>query len=99
MEQTSFFRWKGEDLWLQIQVQPRASRTQWVGLHNGALKLRLTAAPVDDQANRQCINFISKFFRTSKQSISIVKGQTGRKKTIQIKKINPELWASFLRGL
>ena len=43
-----------------VTLQPRASRNDIVGLHNGALKIRLTSPPVDGAANRSCMKILAK---------------------------------------
>lgn len=66
---------------LSLFVQPRASKNEIVGLHNGALKIRVTAAPVDGKANEGIIEFLAKIFGIPKRQVEILKGETGRNKT------------------
>jgi len=68
-----------------LHVWPRAKRCEICGTHNGALKLKVTAPPVDDAANRAIIEFFSDFLGTSKSSISIRAGLRSRDKILQIK--------------
>ena len=67
-----------------VQVVPRASRSEIVGFHAGALKVRLTSPPVDNAANLELIKLLAKTFRVSKSQIEIVSGQTSRSKKIRI---------------
>jgi len=69
----------------KIYVQPKASKNAVVGLHDDALKIRLTAPPVDGAANKLCIKYLSKITGFSKSDIEIVAGQTSRSKQILIK--------------
>ncbi len=69
---------------LLIRVQPRASRTEIVGEHDGRLKLRLKAPPVDGAANQALIAFLAKRLRLPKNQITISSGATGRSKTVQV---------------
>lgn len=55
-----------------------------VGVHDGALKLKLTAPPVDNAANTLCIAFLAKSLGLSKSSLDIVSGHTNRNKQIRI---------------
>ena len=69
---------------LILHVQPRASRTRITGLHEGCLRLALTAPPVEGQANRQIISFLAKLFRVPKSAIVIAGGEQGRNKRLTI---------------
>ncbi len=69
---------------LTIYVQPRASRTRITGLHDGSLRLALTAPPVEGQANRQVISFLAKLFRVPKNAITITGGEQGRTKRLHV---------------
>ncbi|RJP90938.1 MAG: YggU family protein [Desulfobacteraceae bacterium] len=68
----------------KIHVQPKASKNVIVGLHDNALKIRLTAPPVDGAANKMCVHFLSKELGVPKSAIEIVAGQTSRTKHICI---------------
>jgi uncharacterized protein len=70
---------------VKIFVQPRSSRNEAVGMHGDALKIRLTAPPVDGEANKTCIDFLSKRLNVSKSSIEIISGRTGRTKQILLR--------------
>lgn len=71
---------------LKIRVLPRSSRGEIVGeMADGTLKVKLTAAPVDGQANKQLIQLLSKHFDVPKSNIDIIKGQTSKHKIVQIK--------------
>ena len=91
--------WNGETLVLHIFLQPRASQNEWTGQHNGRIRLRVTAAPVDNQANRECVNFISKSLKTAKTNVQVVQGQTSRFKTVEILKSDPKSWEKILEGV
>ena len=69
----------------KIFVQPKASKNAIVGLHDDALKIRLTAPPVDGAANKLCVKYLSKITGFSKSDIEIVAGQSSRAKQILIK--------------
>lgn len=69
---------------IRLYVQPKASRDQIVGLHDGEIKIAITAPPVDGQANSHLIKFLSKQFKVAKSQISIEKGETGRHKQVRI---------------
>ena len=67
-----------------IRVVPRASRSQIVGEHNGALKIHLTSPPVDGAANTELIKLLAKQFGVSKSDVEIVAGETSKIKRIKI---------------
>ena len=68
----------------KIYVQPKASKNSIVGLHDDALKIRLTAPPVDGAANKLCIKYLSKLTGISKSAFEITSGLTSRTKHIRI---------------
>jgi len=68
----------------KVRVIPRASRTEIVGLIEGALKVRLKAPPVDGAANEELVKFLSKKLGVSKGSVEIVAGQTSKTKRLRV---------------
>ena len=95
---SSAYFWNGDTFVLHIFLQPRASQNEWAGRHNGRIRLRVTAAPVDNQANRECVKFISKSLTTAKTNVKVVRGQTSCFKTVEIHKPNPKSWKKNLEG-
>lgn len=75
---------------LAVYVQPRASRTGLVCIHDQALKLALAAPPVDDAANKALVIFFSSFFKIARQEVSIHRGQQSRRKQIIIGGLSEE---------
>ncbi|MGD8515062.1 MAG: DUF167 family protein [Granulosicoccaceae bacterium] len=78
------YYWDGDALVIHVRLQPRASRNELVGLHGDALKIRLTAPPVDGKANAALLKFLAKTFAVPQSSIIIETGQTGRNKRLRI---------------
>lgn len=78
-------RWDGTDLILRVQVQPRASRNEFAGIHAGALKVRLTSPPVDGKANAALIAFLAEAFGVARHQVTLLKGDTGRAKQLRIR--------------
>jgi len=68
----------------KVHVQPGASRNQVLGLHGDALKLKLTAPPVEGKANKACIEILSEALGVPKTSIEIISGHSSRQKNIRI---------------
>jgi len=75
----------------KIYVQPKASKNSIVGVHDDALKIRLTAPPVDGAANKLCIKYLSKITGISKSAFEITAGHTSRKKHILVQCQNGNL--------
>jgi len=70
---------------LSIHVLPRSSRNEIVGtLPDGTLKIKLTAPPVDGEANKKLIELLSREYGVSKSRVKIVKGEKGKKKIVEI---------------
>jgi uncharacterized protein len=69
---------------LDIRVVPRASRTEIVGLHDGALKVRLAAPPVDGAANEELTGLLAKRLRVPRSAITILSGVGSRTKKVRI---------------
>ncbi len=69
----------------KVLVQPRSSKNMISGLHDDALKIKLTAPPVDNAANRMCIKFLAKCLKVSKSSIEIINGHTIRRKQVLLR--------------
>lgn len=69
---------------LHLFIQPKSSKNEIVGPHNGELKVKITAPPIDGRANEGLIEFLSDFFDLPKRAIVLVKGDTGRHKTVDI---------------
>ena len=68
----------------QVFVQPRSSKNQIAGRHGDALKVRLTAPPVDGAANALCVKYLAKCLGVPKSALEIVAGHTGRTKRIRV---------------
>jgi uncharacterized protein (TIGR00251 family) len=74
----------GADVLLPVAVQPRASRNTVAGLHGNALKLLLTAPPVEGAANAACLSFLADLLGVSRARLSISRGTKARHKVIRI---------------
>ncbi|NTW05396.1 MAG: YggU family protein [Peptococcaceae bacterium] len=75
---------------IRVRIQPRASKNQFAGILDGAVKVRLSAPPVDGEANDACIKFFSSFFKVSAGSVKILSGFTGKNKIIKISGLSTE---------
>ncbi|MFP5212428.1 MAG: DUF167 domain-containing protein [Acidobacteriota bacterium] len=85
-----FLRENSEGTLIDIYVQPRASKSELAGVHEGVLKVRLTAPPVEGEANKECGKFFAKLFGVPKSGVEIVSGQKSRHKTVLVRGIAPQ---------
>ncbi len=74
---------------LKVLVVPRASRSEIVGEHDGALRVRIAAPPVDDAANEELIRLLARTLKVSRRSIRIISGHTVRVKLVRITGVEP----------
>jgi hypothetical protein len=78
-------------------LQVQSARTEIAGLHgDDAVKLRLTAPPVDGKANKAVIAFLAKCFKIPKSAVQIRSGQQSRVKKILLNGVEEERIRSLL---
>jgi len=68
----------------QVRVIPGASKNEVAGIQDGALKVRLTAPPVEGKANRACVEFLSGLLGLRRSALAITSGEKSRKKTVSV---------------
>ncbi len=83
---------------LLLQVQPRASRNQIVGLQGEALKIKLTSPPVDGAANKCCCEYLAKLFGIAKGRVELVSGEKSRQKRVLLHGIELQQACIILAG-
>ncbi len=86
-------------LTFDIQVTPRAKRAGIAGQQDEALKVKVTAPPVEGAANDACIKLLAKELGLKKGQIGILTGQTSRRKTILIKEITKDELEKKIKGV
>ena len=77
------YREEGGALVFAVRVVPRASQTAVVGEHDGALKVRVAAPPVEGAANAELTRFLAKRLGVSAGSVEIVGGHTSKTKVVR----------------
>ncbi len=85
---SNWYLWEGENLLISVRVRPGASRDEIVGPHDDALKIRITAPPVDGKANSHLIKYLAKTFGVAKSRVKLVSGDTCQKKRLLIQSPN-----------
>jgi uncharacterized protein len=71
-------------LTLDVHAQPGARRTEVVGTHGNALRVRLAAPAVEGKANAELRRFLAEAFGVPQRNVTLVRGEAGRRKTVRI---------------
>ena len=87
---------KGATARIRVRVQPRASRTEVAGEHDGALRIRIAAPPVEGEANEALIRFLAKRLRVAPSRIAVVSGAASRTKTVEVEGVDADDVARIL---
>ena len=74
----------GDGVLLQLSVIPNARRTEVDGLHDGALRVRLAAPPIDGRANEALVAWLAKALGVPKRDVELLRGESGRRKQVAI---------------
>ena len=68
-----------------VRIVPRASRSEIVGEHGGALRIRNAAPPVGGAANRELVRTLAKIFKLPQNAVEIVSGASSKNKTVRVR--------------
>lgn len=80
---------------LSLYIQPGAKKTEVAGTHDGKIKIRVCAPPVDGAANEALIKFLSKTLGLPRSGVNLISGDKSRHKTFQIDMDEPEIMAKL----
>ena len=80
---------KQNEIIFTLRILPNSSKNEIIKA-DGAIKVKITAPPVDVKANKALLEFLSKTFKIPKTSFSIVKGETSKDKTLSVKAADEE---------
>lgn len=78
------FTESGDLITFTIRVVPRASKSEIIGEHEGSLRVRISAPPVDGAANAEVVKLLAKAFGVAKSNVSIISGETSKTKRIRV---------------
>jgi uncharacterized protein (TIGR00251 family) len=67
-----------------VKLHPRAKKNAITGELGDALKVSLTAPPLEGRANRACVEFFARLLKVPRSSVTIASGQTSRNKVIRV---------------
>ena len=81
-----------------VRVVPRASKSEIVGEHDGALKVRIASPPVNGAANEELVKFLANGFGVTRSAVLIVSGHSSRLKKVAITGAPPEKTALILQA-
>ena len=81
---------------LEVYIQPRASRTELAGMHDGVIKIRIAAPPVDNAANLALVDFIARHLGIAKRCVRVVAGASSRRKVLEVDGVTADLIAAAL---
>lgn len=82
-----------------VLVVPKSAKCGIAGIQNDALKIKITAPPVEGQANMECIRFLADTLGVKKKQITITGGHKSKKKTVAIEGLNREAVMTILSGI
>ena len=82
----------------QVKVHPRARKNAITGVVGDALKVALTAPPVEGKANEACIKFLAEFLQVPRSSVTIAAGESSRQKLIRVAGMKAAEVEERLRG-
>jgi uncharacterized protein (TIGR00251 family) len=89
---------RGEVSLLAVAVTPNARRTGADGLHDGALRVRLAAPPVDGKANERLVEWLADALQLPRRAVRLVRGDIARRKQLEID-LPPAAVAHWLAAL
>jgi uncharacterized protein (TIGR00251 family) len=69
---------------VNIRLQPKASKPGIVGIHGDALKVRVSAPPVDGAANDALVELLAATFKIPRSAVTIVAGLSSRSKVVEL---------------
>ncbi len=75
---------------VSVRVQPRASRSRVEAPRDGAVVVRVTAPPVEGEANRALLETVAEWLGVRKSQVSLTAGQTSRHKRVLVAGVDPE---------
>jgi hypothetical protein len=85
----------GDTITFRVRVAPRAPKTAAAGSHDGALKVRVAAPPVEGAANEELRRYLARSFGVSQADVEITSGLASKTKTVRVRGATPGRLASL----
>ena len=73
---------------IRLHVQPKASKSRIVGLHDGCLKIAVAAPPVEGKANKEVVKFLADIFGVPARDVNVKSGAQSRRKLVVVKALD-----------
>ncbi|MGB3209843.1 MAG: DUF167 domain-containing protein [Desulforhopalus sp.] len=73
---------------IRLHVQPNASKSRIIGLHDGCLKLAVAAPPIEGKANKEVVKFLATILGVPGRDVTVKSGVQSRKKTVVVKNLD-----------
>ena len=92
MKTINWYRRNNDIITLTLYVQPGAKKTEIVGSHGGALKIRVESPPIDGRANEVLLKYVAMLFKVPLRQVKLKQGDKSRHKVVVVtgSKIDPE---------
>ncbi len=81
---------------IDVLIQPRSSKDEIVDMHEGRLKIKISAPPVHGKANERLTEVLAKALGVPKSSVEIARGASSKLKTLKIYGIDMKSYMEFL---
>jgi uncharacterized protein (TIGR00251 family) len=75
---------EGDEIRIDVKALPGASKTEFAGIKDGRLRIRIAAAPENGRANAELIGFVAKAAGCPKKDVMLLRGEKSRMKTIAL---------------
>lgn len=69
---------------ISVQITPNAKKSEVIGVHEDALKIRLQAQPIEGKANEALVRFLADVLGVSKSAVTITHGHTNKRKIVEV---------------
>lgn len=69
---------------LHLYVQPGGKKSEVLGEHDGALKIRIQAPPVEGKANAAVVEFVAELLGVPRSRVTLIRGEKSRQKVVEI---------------
>jgi len=89
---------RGDGVLLLVSVMPNAKRTQVDGLHDGTLRVRLAAPPIEGRANDALVAWVAKQLKVPRRDVELLRGESSRRKQLAVA-VSYEAAAAWLADL
>ena len=88
-----------DDAQIGVRLRPRGSRDELLGMRDGVLQAKVTAAPVDGKANKALCKLIAKRVGVAPSRVSVLHGEHSREKVVRVEGVEKAEIEAALEGL